>query len=488
MEKVIADEARETSLQKLLTTFEDAMKVAGGTFGDRESAALELANELTRRWLEAELGKMAARYGEHVRVNGELHRRHASGTRQYHTLCGTVEVRRDTYRRVGVHNGRTVVPLEIEAGLIEHATPALAFSVTQGFSERPLRHYEAEMSAAHRVVPSRSTLERIAKRIGTSLRETLPWIEPIVRASEQLPRGACSVSIGIDRTTVPMAERSEIAKKCRGRPYVRRPPEPVVVAYRMAYVGTLAVHDREGAVLWTRRFGSTAGEGPRGLLDRLGAEVRHVLRQQVTLPLVIVQDGAPELWNLVDEWLDREGLKAAMKMIDRFHVDERMAQLCELITCTKPQGRELFNTWRTQLDRSDSAIDRICRRLNALEHYQLFGGADREPMPAYWTQLTRDEIKGERASIAWGHVAYLNRYRRQLRYATARRSGFPIGSGVTEGACKSVITMRFKRSGQRWYEQGLSPCLQLRALHLNERLRSCFDVLLASRRGSFASA
>jgi hypothetical protein len=58
----------------------------------------------------------------------------------------------------------------------------------------------------------------------------------------------------------------------------------------------------------------------------------------------------------------------------------------------------------------------------------------------------------------------------------------------TEGACKSVITMRFKRSGQRWFEEGLSPCLQLRALHLNARLRPCFDLLVTARAATLEAA
>ena len=43
---------------------------------------------------------------------------------------------------------------------------------------------------------------------------------------------------------------------------------------------------------------------------------------------------------------------------------------------------------------------------------------------------------------------------------------------MTEGACKSVVTARLKRSGQRWSERGLSGCLTVRALLLSERLRS----------------
>lgn len=278
---------------------------------------------VSRRWCERELSRVAKRYGEQVRVEGNTYRRHASGVRRYHTLCGAVEVRRDSYRLVGVHNGPTVVPLEIETGIIENATPALAFSVTQGFAECPLRHYEAEMKAAHRHVPSRSTLERIGKRIGERIRNAVPLIEAIVRVSESVPDAARSISIGLDRTTVPMAERAE-SKRCRARAYKRRPPKPVTVAFRMAYVATLAIHDETGETLKSTRLASTAGEGPGELLRRLAGEVRHVLTQRPDLPLSVVQDGAPELWNLVDGWLEREGFLAASKLLDRFHVDERL--------------------------------------------------------------------------------------------------------------------------------------------------------------------
>ena len=51
-----------------------------------------------------------------------------------------------------------------------------------------------------------------------------------------------------------------------------------------------------------------------------------------------------------------------------------------------------------------------------------------------------------------------------------RAVGLPVGSGVTEGACKSVIKMRTNGSGQRWRPQGLTAVLTLRSLHLSDRL------------------
>lgn len=255
----------------------------------------------------------------------------------------------------------------------------------------------------------------------------------------------------------------------------------------MAYVATLSIHDEDGETLKSTRLASTAGEGPGELMRRLGDEVRHVLAQRPELLLTVVQDGAPELWNLVDVWLEREGLSASAKLIDRFHVDERLAQICLAVTHREEVARDLYECWRTQLDRSDGAIDRICRRLNELSD-GYFGQAEGDPMPRFWESRAKHRFSGEAAQIAWSNLAYLDRHRKYLRYASARRRGLPIGSGVTEGACKSVITMRFKRSGQRWFEHGLSPCLHLRALHLNERLRPCFELILSSRKASLAAA
>ncbi|HEX7635681.1 MAG TPA: hypothetical protein VF427_10430 [Noviherbaspirillum sp.] len=42
--------------------------------------------------------------------------------------------------------------------------------------------------------------------------------------------------------------------------------------------------------------------------------------------------------------------------------------------------------------------------------------------------------------------------------------GWPIGSGVTEAACKTLLKQRLCRAGMRWTEQGGAGDLSLRAL------------------------
>ncbi len=46
--------------------------------------------------------------------------------------------------------------------------------------------------------------------------------------------------------------------------------------------------------------------------------------------------------------------------------------------------------------------------------------------------------------------AYLRKRMRWLDYVRYRRDHLPIGSGVTEAACKTVFTQRLKQSGMTW--------------------------------------
>ena len=57
-----------------------------------------------------------------------------------------------------------------------------------------------------------------------------------------------------------------------------------------------------------------------------------------------------------------------------------------------------------------------------------------------------------------------------MHYASLRAVGLPVGSGVTEGACKSVIKRRTNGSGQRWRPAGLEAVLTLRSMHMSDRL------------------
>ena len=60
---------------------------------------------------------------------------------------------------------------------------------------------------------------------------------------------------------------------------------------------------------------------------------------------------------------------------------------------------------------------------------------------------------------------YLKNKRLELGYDRALQAGFPIASGVIEGACRHLINDRLDITGARWSLQGAEAILKLRSLH-----------------------
>ena len=55
-----------------------------------------------------------------------------------------------------------------------------------------------------------------------------------------------------------------------------------------------------------------------------------------------------------------------------------------------------------------------------------------------------------------------------MKYAERREAKLPLGSGVTEAACKTIIKMRMCRGGAKWKEEGAAGVLSLRTLIYTE--------------------
>jgi len=436
----------------------------GASFKDVEQATLTLTNEGGRRYLEKALQQKADSYAEELWINHHhdkygrhsrndcRYRHHQQGTVSYHSLLGDLTVCRSTYRYSEVRNGPTVVPLELEMGLIERCTPALARSVALGYAKGPIRSYREDLEAAHRRPPSRAALEKIAKKMGMNAEHELFFIEPALRSEEKVPKQAVFISLGSDRTAVPMEEpRTEPRQRRlrRKKPRVRKKPKPIEVKWRMDYVGTVCFLDKDGEPLVTRRY-RLAGYRDIGLLaDRMCADVEHALRNRPKLKVVVAQDGAPELWNNVREHLRRiEILSEWYEVLDWYHMTERLGHCLQLIESDDEKREALQDRWYRQLERITGAADGLL----------------------HWLRRQRLGLSEEQREELNGHIKYFTKRRSLMEYAKMRRLNLPIGSGTTEGACKSLIGARAKRSGQRWRPPGLGAVLNLRALHQSERL------------------
>lgn len=80
---------------------------------------------------------------------------------------------------------------------------------------------------------------------------------------------------------------------------------------------------------------------------------------------------------------------------------------------------------------------------------------------------TKHGLRGHRRRHLAAVIGYLERNRRFMHYDEYLAAGFPIGSGVVEGACRHLVKDRLERTGIRWRVPGAQAMLDLRAVYIN---------------------
>jgi hypothetical protein len=66
-------------------------------------------------------------------------------------------------------------------------------------------------------------------------------------------------------------------------------------------------------------------------------------------------------------------------------------------------------------------------------------------------------------------LTYFRNQRGRMRYAQYRRANLPMGSGVVEAACQTLVTQRLKRAGMRWGMAGGQAMLTFRSVRQSGR-------------------
>ena len=92
----------------------------------------------------------------------------------------------------------------------------------------------------------------------------------------------------------------------------------------------------------------------------------------------------------------------------------------------------------------------------------------------------RRKLKPPRANEFWKANRYIQKQTRFLRYHEYTSRHIPLGSGVTDAACKTVFTQRLKLSGMRWSHQGARTILNLRVILLSHTWSKKFSAYLES--------
>jgi hypothetical protein len=160
-------------------------------------------------------------------------------------------------------------------------------------------------------------------------------------------------------------------------------------------------------------------------------------------PIVCVTDGERALLDEVEQWLPPR----TIHILDIMHVLERLWQAAY---CFHAEGSR----------EAEGFVDHRLRMLLEGRVRKVIGGLRQ--------MLSRHGLAGEKRRVLRSVIGYFDNHRDSMRYDEYLAAGYPIGSGVVEGACRHLVKDRMERTGMRWTVPGARAILQLRATYLNE--------------------
>jgi hypothetical protein len=219
-------------------------------------------------------------------------------------------------------------------------------------------------------------------------------------------------------------------------PFVRSPEQVMNVDQPAATSPRPAVHNK--------RVWASVARTPEALIEELFDEARRRDPDQAR-PWVVVVDGEPTQLARIEAQIARQP-GAVTVILDFVHVLEYLWQAAH---CFYPVG-------------SDATEDWVRERALAILH----GGAS-EVAAGMRRSATLRQFPQARRHAVDKCADYLLKYRPYLHYAVYLAHGFPIATGVIEGACRHLVKDRMDLTGARWRLPSAEAVLKLRALRAN---------------------
>lgn len=391
-------------------------------------------------------------------LEGECYRRRTRERRRYGvaTLFGIIALYRIGYEPLQAAAGlRNIFPLEMRLGVTAgRATPALTERVGQWSAQHTQKTVLALLQSEHDVGWSAETLRKVAATLSAALaplrheaqvKQVLAWLD---QAQQSSGPHKPVLSAGRDGVFVPLRGAQE---------------------YREASTATLAVLDRRGQRLGTVYLGHMPESGQTTLSAQLTALLNDVLLGwQGPLPrLQYVTDGGHHPSEYFEQVLrpmvhPRSGVKLLwQQVLDFYHACVYLTKMAEALFGA---GTQQATSWAAKM-----------RRWLRDKGHGIFRVLHSAAAQRTWWDLTPDEEQAYE-----GAYNYLRQRMSIMDYVGYRRHGLAIGSGVTEAACKTLFTQRFKQSGMKWSWEGGQVIVDLRVIWLSGVWTPVYDAYLAS--------
>jgi hypothetical protein len=337
----------------------------------------------------------------------------------YQTPYGATRIKRHVYQTS--KGGATYCPLDTYARVLNSATPKLAKMISHKYSKLSVDEVKTDFRSNHGRALSRGYIQKVSETVGAvaqAKEEQWHYATPLLDTS------VATISFGLDGTTIHL----------RGQ------------GYRETMVGTITLYDAEGQRLHTTYIGASPEYGKSTFKHRMEREIDHIKQLYPNALYIGVADGAADNWSFLKSHTSRQ-------VTDFWHAAEYLGEAAEAMFPGKKEKLEK-KAW----------LDERCHKLKHLK-----GAAGRilkELNNALETIPIRSQSRREKLNKA---ISYFTHQKSRMNYYALVAQALPIGSGVTEAACKMIVKQRLCQSGMKWNEKGASIILSLRTLERSSR-------------------
>jgi hypothetical protein len=388
-----------------------------------------------------------------VQFKAHLYRRRRKHPRLLATLFGPVTLWRRLYEPLD-RAGRSIHPLELRLGVEAGcATPALAERVGRWASDHTQQQVLEMLESDHGVHWSCTSLRKVlgSLRAGMAPQRHVCQVEHVVHWLEQARastgRFRPTLSVGRDGIFVPLRHG----------------------VWQEGATATISVLDRRGKRVGTVYLGHMPEPGQGTLTDQLSALLRDLLSRVDSqgLRLVYVTDDGYHpsdyyhrfLKKMLDPRRPWQQL-AWTRIIDFYHACQYLQKLADAIFGVGVAAQSWAKQMRHVLKTKAHGVSRVLQSAFALRRGRGLCGQAKAYEQAYGYIKTRTQ---------W------------MRYHAYKRQQLPLGSGITEAACKVVFTQRLKRSGMSWTLEGGQVIVDLRVIWLSGVWTQAHQRYLASK-------
>ncbi len=328
----------------------------------------------------------------------------------YQSPYGPVQVERHLYQTS--RGGSTFCPLETDARIIRTATPRFAKQISHKYAEMSSVRVVNDLKENHGRSVARSFIQNLADTVGSvALAKEEDWHYQ----TPQVSAPVATVSVGLDGTCMLLCEKGG----------------------RQVMVGTLSLYTAQGERLHTTYVAAPPEHGRSRFLTRMGREVEHVLSLYPDAHRQGLADGAPENWDFLVPYVESQ-------VVDFYHASGYLDTVAKVLF---PRSRKQRQRWL------DDQTHRLKHELGAAA-----------TLLATFEDIDLDALSPQKKEQMESVITYFRNHQHQMHYAQTRQANRPIGSGVTEAACKVIVKQRLCGSGMKWKGVGAGVVLSLRTL------------------------